>query len=130
MAQYNKTTEKMFTAIKILLNGGATQKEAAEYMKCSTYTTWLVAKCETYDEYLQFIAEKAAQSRKRQMMAVHAKEAEKKQETPVITDDKQKGGTMSANYQINRMYDVLKQMSETMTIMSNKLTFVVDELTK
>jgi hypothetical protein len=131
MAQYNKTTEKTFTAIKILLNGGASQKEAAEYMNVSTYVTWLVDKSETFEEYQHYVAEKSAvKARNRQLAALHAKEAEKKKETPVITDDKQKGGTMSANYQINRMYDVMKQMSETLTLMSNKLTFVVDELTK
>ena len=56
MADWNKMTESKFKAIKTLLKGGATQKEAAEYMKVSANTAFWVNKAETFEEYVQINA--------------------------------------------------------------------------
>ena len=40
------------------------------------------------------------------------------------------GGTVSANYQMNRVCELLKEQNETLKLISNKLAFIVDELTR
>lgn len=129
MANYNKITESKFSVIKILLNGGASVKEAAKYMGVSDVTVYAIKNAETFVEYKNIAAEKAI-ARKREIEKNKAQKEQPKAETPVVTDDRQKGGTISANYQINRIYEVLKRLDETMTLVSNKLGFIVDELTK
>ena len=114
--QYTKITPQVFNAVKTLLKGGATQGEAANYMGISGNTVNRIAKAETFEEYTNIAYANGC-----------GKGVPK---GGLLTDDKQKGGTISANYQMNRMYELLKQINETLTIMSNKLCFVVDELTK
>ena len=48
---------------------------------------------------------------------------------PVVEDLKLPGGTMSASYQLNRIYELQKKQVETLILISNKLAFIVDELT-
>ena len=111
---YTKITEQVFNAVKVMLKGGATQKEAAEYLRISYQTVNRIARSETFQEYVNM---------------VYADGKNRYTRTDTVTDDKQKGGTLSANYQINRIYEQLKTLNETMTIISNKLAFIVDELT-
>jgi hypothetical protein len=104
----------MFNAIKTLLKGGATQGEAASYMGISGNTVNRIAKAETFEEYTNIAYANGC-----------GKGVPK---GGLLTDDKQSGGTISANYQINRIYELLKTQNETLTIISNKLAFIVDEL--
>ena len=127
MANYNKVTVGKFMAIKALLKDGATVKEVMEYLQVSEPVVYGCKKVDTYEDYVN--ARTVRELERKQVAAIKAKEKEQAGK-PAITDDKQKGGTISANYQINRIYDILRQINETMTIMSNKLGFVVDELTK
>lgn len=119
MANYNRVTESKYRAIKTLLNGGATAKEAAEYMACSEVTVYAIKKTENYTEFVNARTERTLSYKKTA-----------KKEEQVVTDDKQKGGTISANYQLNRIYELLKQQTETLTLISNKLAYIVEELTK
>jgi hypothetical protein len=117
MANWNKLTESKYNAIKTLLKGGASQQEAAEYMQVSGNTVWWINKSEDYKDYIQ--------AQEIRLLQKKRKEAEPEKS---VTDDKQKGGTISANYQINRIYELLKTQNETMKLISNKLAFIVDEL--
>ncbi|MBO5959317.1 MAG: hypothetical protein J6Q65_04260, partial [Lentisphaeria bacterium] len=74
------------------------------------------------------MAKRDANKAKRE--AEKPKEQEKPQEKPepILTDLRMQGGTISANYQINRMYELLKKQTETLTLISNKLAFIVCEL--
>ena len=131
MANYNKITEKQYDAIKILLKGGASQLEAAEYMHVSSNTAWRIANTEDYAEYQQILAQKTL-AYKKKMAAFHAKEVEQKQEQakPPVVEDITKVSGMVGNYQMNRVIELLKAQNETLTLISNKLAFIVDELTK
>ena len=73
MANYNKMTDSKYKAIKILLNGGASVKEAAEYMKVSTAVVYAVKNSETFEEYIANNAEREA--RRKQVAAMKAKQA-------------------------------------------------------
>lgn len=119
MARFNRITQNQYNAIKILLNGGASVAEAAEYMAVSSRTVYNIRNTQDYDEFCLNTDEKKLEQRARK-----AKEEPEK----VVTDDKQKGGTLSANYQINRIYEQLKAQNELLTIISNKLAFIVESL--
>lgn len=120
MARFNKITRNQYNATKILLNGGASVAEAAEYMGVSIRTVYNIRSTQDYDEFCLSTEEKKLEQRARQ--------AKQKEPEKVVTDDKQKGGTLSANYQINRIYEQLKAQNELLTIISNKLAFIVESL--
>jgi hypothetical protein len=127
MANWNKLTERQYNAIKTLLKGGATQKEAAEYMQVSPNTAFWVGKAETYEEYLQIKAEKLLSNKKR-VAAIKAQE--KPQETkpqtnaPQVTEHKQTI-VVQATW---AMTQEMQKTNELMKSISNKLAFIVDEL--
>ncbi|MBR2681019.1 MAG: hypothetical protein IKE23_09775, partial [Exiguobacterium sp.] len=51
MANWDKMTESKFRAVKLLLKGGASVKEAAEYMQMSTATVYIINTAENFEEY-------------------------------------------------------------------------------
>ena len=116
MANWNRLTENQFSAIKTLLKGGASQAEAAQYMKVSPNTAFWVNKAETFEEYTNMMAER------------HLSRKQAHKPEPALQDDKQKGGTLSANYQMNRVIELLKAQNDLLTQISNKLAFIVEQL--
>ena len=52
MAQGKKITKSAFNCAKMLLKGGATNKEVAEFLQISDETVRRIKKAETYEEYL------------------------------------------------------------------------------
>jgi hypothetical protein len=130
MANWNKLTEGQYKAIKTLLRGGATQKEASEYMQVSSSTAFLVAKAETYEEYQHMNAERQLEQHKR-VAAIKAKEAEKTvaQATPAqpasqVVEYRQNVTIQATHY----MMQELQKMNETLSLISRKLAFIVDDL--
>lgn len=125
-----KIDAKKFRAIKLLLDAGSTYREAAEYMEISLSTVGRIAATDTYEEYKQltrssyYAIKKAAEAKKK--AAAEPEKAEKPAESE--QGIKATGGTLSNSYQINRMYEMMKQMTETMVLISNKLGYIVDDL--
>lgn len=109
---YKRITEQVFNGVKAMLKGGALQKDAAEWAGVSANTVNRIAKAESYDSYLGY---------------AYANGRNAYPETR-LQDDRQKGGTLSANYQLNRIYEMLKKQNETLVLISNKVAFIVDEL--
>ena len=135
MANYNKMTESKYTAIKILLKGGATVKEAAQYLQVSTAVVYGVKNTENFAEYCQIGAEREA--RKKQAAAIRIKEQEKAKEAAKEQEkaneaakepERQPGTTMTSTYQLNRMYEALKAQNELLKLISEKLAFIVEQL--
>jgi hypothetical protein len=131
MANWNKLTEGQFKAIKTLLRGGATQKEAAEYMQVSPTTAFLVSKAETFEEYQHIKAERHLEHKR--VAAIKAKEAEKTaaQETPtqpaapqVVKEVHQTVTIQATHYMMQEM----QKTNELLKTISAKLAFIVDEL--
>jgi hypothetical protein len=130
MANWNKLTEGQFKAIKTLLRGGATQKEAAEYMQVSTNTAFCVDKAETFEEYQHMNAERQLERHKR-VAAIKAKEAEKTvaQATPAqpasqVVEYRQNVTIQATHYMMQK----LEETNSLLKLISNKLAFIVDEL--
>lgn len=122
MANWNQLTESKFKAIKTLLKGGATQKEAAEYMKVSPNTAFWVNKAETFEEYLQINASRHLE--KRQVAAIKAKEANKETPAPQVVEYRQNVTIQATHYMMQKLDEtnaLLKQIS-------NKLACIVEDL--
>lgn len=128
MANWNKLTEGQFKAIKTLLRGGATQKEAAEYMKVSPNTAFWVAKAETFEEYQQITAERHLEHKR--VAVIKAKEAEKTaaQSTPA---QPQQVVEYRQNVTIQATHYMMQKLEETNALLrqiSNKLGYIVEDL--
>ena len=126
MIKRTRITENIYNAVKLILRGGAKTKEAAEAMGISVNTVHRIGKANSYDEYVN-MAYMNGSARYREQ---EKKEKEERQEKPQAEPLKQQGGTLSAGYQMNRIYELLKQQNEILTMLSNKVAFIVDELTK
>ena len=145
MAGSTKVTRTMYDCVKLMLKSKASAEDIVGYFNISKSTVYRILNSETFDEYHERVR---ADLYMKQKKAKEAQEAKEKAEAeavakavsavpaapaaaqPVLTDMQMKGGALSANYQMNRMYDAVKQLNETMTLISNKLAFIVEELTK
>ena len=114
-----KVTEGIFNAVKLLTNGGASVDEIAEYLSISPATVSRIRSSQNMDEY------------KNAAIAAYMnyRHKTKKPEPPAVEETPKVSG-MSGNYQMNRVIELLKAQNETLTLISNKLAFIVDELTK
>ena len=129
MANYNKMTESKYTAIKILLNGGATVKEAAEYMQVSTAVVYGVKNTADFTEYCQNSAERDACRKQNAAIRIKAEQAAKEAtKEPAKEPERQPGTAMTSTYQMNRVYEALKTQNEFLKLISEKLAFIVEQL--
>lgn len=125
MANYNKMTESKYTALKILLNGGATVKEAAQYMQVSTAVVYAVKNTADFAEYCQNSAERDARRKQNAAIRIKAEQAAKE---ATKEPERQPGTAMTSTYQMNRVYEALKTQNEFLKLISEKLAFIVEQL--
>lgn len=127
-----KVDERLWWAVKTLIKGGSTNKDAAEYFEISVNTVSRIAASETYDEYKQMIAAAHAQYRKPKMRLPEKpveKQPEKTTEEseepkPQVIEHKQSITIQATHY----MMTELQKTNELLTGISAKLAFIVDEL--
>jgi len=144
MANYHrKVTPSVFNAVKVLLKGGATREEAANYMKLSVATVGFIKKSETIEEYKNIVFQysetkkAAAAAKKAAAKKKPEPEAEQKAKEVNVHDIPPHNvvdGTPS-NYQINLMIGFLREIrdhekvqTELLKMISRKLAFVVEDL--
>ena len=132
MANYNKLTETKYKAIKLLLKGGATVKEVMEYLQISEPVVYGVRNTENYAEYINARAER--ELKRKQIAAMKAKEAEKKEAKPEAKPEvkevvqqmiEPKSVQITATHY---MQEEMRKTNELLKLISNKLAFIVDEL--
>ena len=129
MAKWNKMTEMQFNAIKTLLKGGASQAEASKYMGVCQNTAYYVNKAENFAEYTQTQA--TLMNKKR--AAINAKRAAAKKiaaevnavPAAQVVEHRQTVTVQATHY----MMEEMKKTNELLTAISNKLAFIVTELT-
>lgn len=121
MADYMKKIDSgKFKAIKILLNGGATTKEAAEFMQVSCATISYIRNAETYEEYKNTVAARSTAKRKA---------AQKPQETKQQTAAPQVvNPTIIRVEATHYMMQEMQKTNELLTLISNKLGAIIDDL--
>ena len=123
-----KIDEKMFNAVKTLLNGGATYDEVNSYMGVSLASIGRISTAETYADYKQMIAASAIALKKKReaQKAVEApteKPAEPATEAPVKE--------VKTSVTIQATHYMMQEMQETNRLLkdiSNKLAFIVEQL--
>ena len=116
-----KVTQGVFDAVKICLNGGGSITETAKFMKLSQDVVRMIRDSENLQEYKALMYEKC-NPKKKQIAAIKAKETEKTPENV-----KPYSITIQATHY---MEQELRKTNELLTLISNKIAFTVDELTK
>lgn len=130
MANWNNMTESKFKAVKILLKGGASIKEAAEYMQLSTNTVYLVNSSDDWEEYQTIRAERDS----RRKMAIKAKEKKQEEPEPEVKpetkpeEQKVMNPTVIKVEATHYMMEELKKTNELLTAISAKLAAIVTDL--
>lgn len=119
-----KVTASLFQCVKQLEKAGSSQKEIAEYLKISVATVRRIEQSDDFAEYRNkvnayYFEKKAAE-----------KKAEKAEENdnPKVEPYKMSGGTFQSGYMMNRIMDLLKEQNEALKLISNKLAFIVEQL--
>lgn len=134
---------KMFDCIKILLNGKASYTEIQDFTNVGRTTISRIAHCENWEDYQQQMAAMRA--------AWHCRVSEKKAEEKAVADrakeEKEKAAKAAAEAAKAvpasslvppagqmvtvpyRVYEMMTKQIELLTGISNKLAFIVDDLT-
>ena len=139
-----KMNESMFRAIKILLNSGATYREITDSLGVSDYVIRTVRTSENFAEYKQSIAAHSAAGRQR-MAEKQEKELQEKAAAEAAEKAKKERQAITAHippetlseatvqrFTIKATNDMMEEMRKTnefLKLISNKLAFIVDELT-
>ena len=132
MANWDKMTESKFRAVKLLLNGGASVKEAAEYMQMSTATVYIIKNAENLDEYNAIRT--ARDSKRKQAAAINAKKDEPKPapetapETATAPVKQVMNPTVIKVEATHYMMQELQKTNELLTTISAKLAAIVSDL--
>ena len=118
-----KITSGMFCAIKRLQADGATVKEIMNYFNISDSTVWRCFKVETFEEYTNETSARAQSAK-----AIAAKKQNDPPQAPgqqEVIHKHEQSVTVIANHY---MAEQLQKQTELLTLISNKLAFIVDEL--
>ena len=135
MANYKgriKVTQGIFDAVKICLKSGNSVAETARFMKLSQDVVRMMRDAETLDEYRAIMAAKSAHAKQnKQVAAIKAKQAEQPEkpvQQPVVETPQEV--RHSVQVQATRyMEELMRKQTELLTAISNKLAYIVDELT-
>ena len=137
MGKACKVTEAKFKTIKTLVNSGMPYAQIQESIGVSKVVIGAVKQSDTYEDYKHRMYTMSGSYRR--------KMAEKKKEEEQLTVkagdiakavEKEKPQTestttmMISGYQVNRIIEQLTKQNEILTLISNKLAFIVDELTR
>lgn len=123
-----KVTAETYSDVKRLLNHGETQAKVAEFMNLSKWTVGMIARSTDLDGYYKDCVD-IRKKKPEQKVPEKQKPETKEPEELVVSDYKLPGGTLSANYQINRMIRLLEEQNKSLELISNKLAFIVEALT-
>lgn len=124
-----KVDERMWWAVKTLLKGGSTVKDAAAYFELSENTVSRIKMSESFEEYKQMTAAAHAKYRKPKMRLPEKPVDEPVEEVkPVepekIVEHRQIVQVQASHYMLTEQ----QKTNELLTLISNKLAFIVDEL--
>ena len=125
-----KVTQSVFNAVKTLLKGGASVTECAKYMKIGMNSAYIIRNSDSYEEYLNAryaLSMKNKQAKAEAQKAKEVPKAEPKAEPqvePQTVEQKQTIVVQASHY----MLEEQKKTNELLTLISNKLAFIIDEL--
>lgn len=136
---YQKITERLYNVCKIMLNGGAKNKEISDYLNISENTVSRIRNSETFDEYKAIAYEQGRLYKKKKT----AEEAALKKDLngcgtvavpstnpppdvppKQIVEYRQSVTIQATHY----MEAELKKHTELLTLISNKLAAIIEDL--
>lgn len=119
-------TEKTFNAVKIMLKGGATGAEIAEYLKLGTTTVSRIRNCDTWDDFILRKREAAIFAQKNK-----EKKAEKQEEPKQPEQPKEQIVKHEQTITIQATHFMMQELQETnkiLKLISNKLAMICEDL--
>ena len=122
MANRKTINEKTFYLAKMLLKAGATHEEVSETLDISPASVYRIKQAETFEEYKNICAARALACKEKRNSAPKAEEP-KPDPKPVINP------TVVRVEATHYMMEELRKLNDTMTLISNKLALIVDQLT-
>lgn len=120
MAKGVPVTESVFKAIKLMLAGGATQKEISELLKVGASVVSTAKKAETFEEYKELMNNTFSARKKAQQKEPTAPPV------PQVIEHRQTIQVQATHY----LTEELREIKELLKGMSNKIAFIVEDLTK
>lgn len=117
MAAKPSLTAKKYNAIKIMLNAQTPVSEISEYMEVSDSVIYRVKNTQNFEEYQN--------NRRTAAIFANSKNAAADPQQVEHIHHHEQSVTIIANHY---MAEELRKQSELLTIISNKLAFIVDEL--
>lgn len=131
MAANTFITEKMFNAVKILVKGGASNSEIAEYMGISESSVLKIKRADDWQDFLNrkkasiFMAKKAAEEKqKKEQKAESISKPEQTVNHEQIVKHEQTITIQATHF----MMQELQKTNELLKLISNKLAVIVDDL--
>lgn len=112
--------EKTFGTIKKLLGAGMTRQEITDITGVNRMNISIVKQSRDLEEYKAIVNEKTRKVKE-------AKETSPGGE-PIAEDLKLPGGKLSGAYTTNRIITLLEKNNELLTLLSEKLAFIVEQL--
>lgn len=135
MAMRKTVDARLFNAVKIMLNGGATYEEITDYLDVSSATIGRIRNAADFDEFIK--AKKAACYMAKQKY-ISAKEKKEPEQAPapapvqapapqpeIVKEVRQSVTVQTTHFTMQKLDKII----ELLTGISAKLAFVVDELT-
>ena len=122
---YTKITPNIFTAVKMLLENGATNDECAKYMKISVGSVKHIKAAQDFDEYRAIVAAISARKKEQQKQKQAAPAVPVVQETPVQVVEHRQSVQISATHYMETKLDV---MIDLLKGISAKLAAIIDDL--
>lgn len=138
-------TKAIFDAVKLLTKGGATIAECSEYLKIGQSTVSRIRQAESYEDY-KSAAKAAFYGYKKDKINKEAQEKleaeQRKQEELKKQEDEELKKRLAASpvkpvqpvvqtvqvQATHYMMEELRKMNQALTLISNKLTFIVEQL--
>lgn len=105
-----KVTKDVFDMVKLLLNGGATAAKVSELTRVSTWTVNYIRRAKDLDDYF----------------AISHREPKREPQKPPEIVEKP---AVSASWMLERIFDEAKKQTALLTAISDKLAYIVVELT-
>lgn len=125
--------QKLYDAVKIMLDNGASVSETVKYMGISNYTIYSIKNTENFTEYKNFLVARSLERKKaKEKSAVKETDAEnalaeQKNSKPTQVVEHRQNVTVQTTYYVSQKLD---KLCELLTAISAKLAFIVEELTK
>lgn len=131
-----KMEQNEFNAIKLMLEKGASQKDAMTLFGISRSTVGRINASDNWESYQSQLAEEARKAKERYYRNKATKKVEtqpsKKPVAEIVSfNDPAKTGSTQivlTNYQMTRLLEKMEQQNEYLKMISAKLAFVVEQL--